>query len=204
MLIVANQYGLNPWTKEIYAFPDKQNGIVPVVGVDGWSRIINENQQFDGMEFFDSTMNPAHAGFTARTCNYPICVTEWMDECRREPFKTREGREITGPWQSHPKRMLRHKAMIQCARLAFGFAGIYDKDEAERIVENTAYTAERQPERDITPVNDETMQEINTLLIALDKTWDDDLLPLCFQIFRRDIRASSELTQAEEVKLLDL
>lgn len=56
--------------------------------------------------------------------------------------------------------------MIQCARLAFGFAGIYDKDEAERIVENTAYTAERQPERDITPVNDETMQEINTLLIA--------------------------------------
>ncbi|WP_414650481.1 recombinase RecT, partial [Escherichia coli] len=45
LLIVANQYGLNPWTKEIYAFPDKQNGIVPVVGVDGWSRIINENQQ---------------------------------------------------------------------------------------------------------------------------------------------------------------
>ena len=35
LLIVANQYGLNPWTKEIYAFPDKQNGIVPVVGVDG-------------------------------------------------------------------------------------------------------------------------------------------------------------------------
>ncbi|EFX27773.1 phage recombination protein Bet, partial [Escherichia coli O55:H7 str. USDA 5905] len=49
--------------------------------------------------------------------------------------------------------------MIQCARLAFGFAGIYDKDEAERIVENTAYTTERQLERDITPVNDETMQE---------------------------------------------
>ncbi|EOJ4766922.1 recombinase RecT, partial [Escherichia coli] len=108
----------------------------------------------------------------------------------------------TGPWQSHPKRMLRHKAMIQCARLAFGFAGIYDNDEAERIVENTACTAERQPERDITPVNDETMQEINTLLIALDKTWDDDLLPLCSQIFRRDIRASSELTQAEAVKAL--
>ncbi|MBT1617318.1 hypothetical protein KK477_27535, partial [Klebsiella pneumoniae] len=79
---------------------------------------------------------------------------------------------------------------------------IYDKDEAERIVENTAYTAERQPERDITPVNDETMQEINTLLIALDKTWDDALLPLCSQIFRRDIRASSELTQAEAVKAL--
>ena len=31
--------------------------------------------------------------------------------------------------------MLRHKAMIQCARLAFGYGGIYDQDEAERIVE---------------------------------------------------------------------
>lgn len=151
LLIVANQYGLNPWTKEIYAFPDKQNGIVPVVGVEGWSRIINENQQFDGMDF-EQDNESCTCRIYRKDRNHPICVTEWMDECRREPFKTREGREITGPWQSHPKRMLRHKAMIQCARLAFGFAGIYDKDEAERIVENTAYTAERQPERDITPV----------------------------------------------------
>jgi phage recombination protein Bet len=44
LLIVAQQYGLNPWTKEIYAFPDKNNGIVPVVGVDGWSRIINSGK----------------------------------------------------------------------------------------------------------------------------------------------------------------
>ncbi|OPB31163.1 hypothetical protein [Bartonella sp. AR 15-3] len=29
--------------------------------------------------------------------------------------------------------MLRHKAVIQCARYAFGFSGIYDEDEAERI-----------------------------------------------------------------------
>ena len=26
LMVVANQYGLNPWTKEIYAFPDKNNG----------------------------------------------------------------------------------------------------------------------------------------------------------------------------------
>src|SRR6185312_16439949 len=29
LAVVADQYGLNPWTKEIYAFPDR-NGIVPV------------------------------------------------------------------------------------------------------------------------------------------------------------------------------
>jgi hypothetical protein len=50
-----------------------------------------------------------------------------MKECKRD----------VGPWKTHPKRMLRHKALIQCARLAFGFVGIYDQDEAERIIENT-------------------------------------------------------------------
>ena len=51
LLIVADQHGLNPFTKEIYAFPDKKNGIVPVVGIDGWSRILNGHPAFDGMTF---------------------------------------------------------------------------------------------------------------------------------------------------------
>lgn len=133
LLIVANQYGLNPWTKEVYAFPDKNNGIVPVVGVDGWSRIINGDDRFDGIEFEqDDTKCTCKIYRKDRT--RPVAVTEFMDECKRG----------TGPWQSHPKRMLRHKAMIQCARLAFGFAGIYDQDEAERIT---------QGERDVSPAS---------------------------------------------------
>lgn len=125
LLIVANQYGLNPWTKEIYAFPDKNNGIVPVVGVDGWARIINGNAQFDGMEFAQDDESCTCIIFR-KDRGHPIKVTEYMAECKRANV---------GPWSSHPKRMLRHKAMIQCARLAFGFGGIYDQDEAERIVE---------------------------------------------------------------------
>ena len=39
-----------PFTKEIYAHPDQHKGIVPVVGVDGWIRIVNEHPQFDGIE----------------------------------------------------------------------------------------------------------------------------------------------------------
>jgi hypothetical protein len=57
--------------------------------------------------------------------SHPIKVREFLTECTRD----------TGPWKSHPSRMLRHKAFIQCARVAFGFAGIFDEDEAERIVE---------------------------------------------------------------------
>ncbi|MBC7201902.1 MAG: phage recombination protein Bet [Pusillimonas sp.] len=124
LLVVSNQYGLNPWTKEIYAFPDKNNGIVPVVGVDGWARIINSHPQFDGMDF-DQDADSCTCTIYRKDRNHPIKVTEYMDECKRG----------TGPWQSHPKRMLRHKAMIQCSRLAFGYSGIYDQDEAERIVE---------------------------------------------------------------------
>ncbi len=124
LLVVANQYGLNPWTKEIYAFPDKNNGIVPVVGVDGWSRIINTHPQFDGMDF-EQDNESCTCVIYRKDRSHPTRITEYMAECKRG----------TQPWQTHPKRMLRHKAMIQCARIAFGYGGIYDQDEAERIVE---------------------------------------------------------------------
>jgi phage recombination protein Bet len=124
LLIVAEQYHLNPFTKEIFAFPDK-GGIVPVVGVDGWSRIVNEHPMFDGVEF---DMAPDGAWCTCviyrKDRSHAIRVTEYLQECKRG----------TQPWSTHPRRMLRHKALIQCARLAFGFAGIYDEDEAHRIV----------------------------------------------------------------------
>lgn len=122
LMVVANQYGLNPWTKEIYAFPDK-GGIVPVVGVDGWARIINNHPQFDGIEF-EQDSESCTAVIYRKDRSRPVKVTEYMAECRRAN---------TGPWGSHPKRMLRHKAMIQCARLAFGYGGIHDLDEAEQI-----------------------------------------------------------------------
>lgn len=150
LLVVANQYGLNPWTKEIYAFPDKKNGIVPVVGVDGWARIINENPALDGLEFKQSSemVTPFDCRVAApewmecliyrKDRNRPIIIREYLDEVYRPPFEGTGQRgpyKVDGPWQSHPKRFLRHKTMIQCARIAFGFAGIYDDDEAKRIVE---------------------------------------------------------------------
>lgn len=126
LLVVANQYGLNPFTREIFAFPDK-GGIVPVVGVDGWSRIMNNHPQFDGMDFkFDEEAASCTCIIHRKDRSHPISATEYLAECRRDNSPA---------WKSHPRRMLRHKAMIQAARLAFGFAGIYDQDEAERIVE---------------------------------------------------------------------
>jgi len=131
LLVVADQYDLNPWTKEIYAFPAQGGAIVPIVGVDGWSRIINSNPQFDGMDFAEGELD---------NNSIPVwieCIIYRKD--RSHPIRTKEYfKEVyrdVGPWRSHPRRMLRHKAMIQCARLAFGFVGIYDQDEGERIIE---------------------------------------------------------------------
>jgi len=125
LLIVANQYELNPWTKEIYAFPDK-GGIVPVVCVDGCARIINGNPNFDCIEF-EQDNESCTCKIYRKDRTHPTTVTKFISECKR----------TTQPWNSDPKLILRHKAMIQYARLAFGFTGIFDIDEAERIIEGT-------------------------------------------------------------------
>jgi hypothetical protein len=65
---------------------------------------------------------------------HPTVIREYLDEVYRPAF-VKDGRTIPGPWQSHTKRLLRHKTVIQAARLAFGFVGIFDEDEADRIVE---------------------------------------------------------------------
>jgi len=51
LVVVANEYRLNPLTKEIYAFPAKSGGIVPVVSIDGWVSMVNDHPAMDGMEF---------------------------------------------------------------------------------------------------------------------------------------------------------
>jgi len=127
LAVVADQYGLNPFTREIYAFPS-ENGIVAVVSVDGWIRIINERPELLSIEFEiapPGTEDPwITCTITRRDRTKPLAVTEYLSECSRN----------TDPWKEMPRRMLRHKALIQCARVAFGFAGVYDPDEADRIV----------------------------------------------------------------------
>ena len=126
LCIVADQYKLNPFTKEIYAFPDKGGGIVPVVSIDGWLRIINDQPNYDGMEIEGDDVE-CTITIHRKDRSHPTKATEYASECKRN----------TEPWRTHPARMLRHKAIIQAARIAFGFA-LKDPDEADRIVEAQA------------------------------------------------------------------
>lgn len=134
LVIVSNQYGLNPLTKEIYAFPAKGGGIVPVVSIDGWANLANSHPAMDGVDFewehSDGKLVSCTAIIHRKDRTHPTRITEYLSECKR----------ATDPWKME-HRMLRHKAFCQCVRIAFGFSGIYDEDEAERITST----------RDVTP-----------------------------------------------------
>jgi phage recombination protein Bet len=128
LVTVANEYELNPFLKEIYAFPAKGGGIVPVVSVDGWNKMLNRQPNFDGIEFEmaekeDGTPHSCTAIVYIKNRSKPMRVTEYFDECKRN----------TDPWNNMPRRMLRNRTLCQASRMAFGFSGVYNDDEASTI-----------------------------------------------------------------------
>lgn len=131
-LLVAKKHDLNPLTREIYAYPKRGGGVVPIVSIDGWIKLVNTHPACDGFEFEwerDANNDPISC-----TCimyrkdrSHPTKITEYLAECWRD----------TDPWKM-VHRMLRHKALMQCGRYAFGFGGIWDEDEGRRIAEDSA------------------------------------------------------------------
>jgi phage recombination protein Bet len=134
LLMLCERLCLDPLNNEIYATEvTPENGkkarIVFVVGVDGWSKIINSHPQFDGMKFVESAPGDDELPL------YIECTIFRKD--RRVATSIREymyeAHTGQGAWLTHPRRMLRHKAMVQCARACFGLGGVYEPDEAERV-----------------------------------------------------------------------
>jgi len=134
LLLMAERLGLDPLNNEIYATEvaaesGKKSRIVYVVGVDGWSKIINSHPQFDGMKFVESAPGddelPLYIECTIYRKDRKVAtsIREYMYEAHTSQ----------GAWLTHPRRMLRHKAMVQCARTCFGLGGVYEPDEAERV-----------------------------------------------------------------------
>ena len=134
LLMLSERLGLDPLNNEIYATevaPEsgKKARIVFVVGVDGWGKIINSHPQFDGMKFVESAPGDDELPLYIECTIYrkdrrvATAIREYM-------YEANTGQ---GAWLTHPRRMLRHKAMVQCARACFGLGGVYEPDEAERV-----------------------------------------------------------------------
>jgi phage recombination protein Bet len=140
LTVVANEYDLNPFLKEIYAFPAKGGGIVPIVSVDGWNKMLIRQPDFDGIEFeFNEDSEGKLVSCTAiihvKSRSHPVKITEYLNECKRN----------TEPWNSMPRRMLRNRTLCQASRVAFGFSGVSNADEAQDIIEVTSTVTPTEP-----------------------------------------------------------
>lgn len=134
LVVIANVYHLNPFLKEIYAFRNKGGGISPIVGFDGWIRLVQAQPQFDGEELVKGYDEELHTDGKPLGSYYE-CTMHRKD--RKHPSKLREylreNWRPTEPWEMMPNRMLRMRSYIQCARICFGFGGIYDPFEGEVV-----------------------------------------------------------------------
>ena len=130
LCLAITQYGLNPFLGEIILISQKEMSQleapqasqqlpkIAFITVVGWNKIINAHPQFCGIQFIESV--ELGNGFPSwiecvimrRDRELPITVREYLIEVTTEESN----------WQTTSIRMLRYKAMAQCARLAFGIS----------------------------------------------------------------------------------
>lgn len=118
LIIIANEYNLNPLLKEIYAFPGR-GGIMPMIGYDGWLAIANRHPEFDGYEHNEIYDGDKFIGvesiFHRKDRSHPIKKAVYLEE-----FKM-----ATDPWKQKPRHMCQMRSFCQGARIAFGVTGAY-------------------------------------------------------------------------------
>jgi hypothetical protein len=86
------------------------------ISVDGWIKLINRHPHFSGLTFTQSPEEkeglPIWMECTIHRSDrtIPTTIREYMTEMRHD----------TQIWQRMPIRMLRHRVLQQCARIAIG------------------------------------------------------------------------------------
>jgi hypothetical protein len=110
------KYRLDPLSDEIILLKNPEGQYQTLITVDGWIKLINQDPQFAGMTLKES--NELEAGIPCwMECSIyrhdrilPITIKEYFAEMKVEQTL----------WKTMPRRMLRHRTIQQCARLAFG------------------------------------------------------------------------------------
>ena len=115
LLRLASKHLLDPLSDEISIMETKE-GFLPFITIDGWVKLINQHPQYAGMSLREPTESnsqlPAWMECTIHRNDriLPIVVKEYLEEVMTNHPS----------WQQMPRRMLRHRVIQQCARLAFG------------------------------------------------------------------------------------
>ncbi len=126
LLRLANKYQLDPLSDEIALLQNQDQTYQPFITIDGWSKLINSHPQYAGMSLRDSTELIDNIPSWMECTIYrndrilPIIIKEYLEEVRTD----------NPSWQQMPRRMLRHRVIQQCARLAFNVSNV------EQFLEN--------------------------------------------------------------------
>jgi hypothetical protein len=116
-LRLARQYNLDPLKEEILLtkYEDRWQ---TSISIDGWIKLIHRHPYYAGITFRESIENNEGLPLWIECTIYrsdkaiPTTVREYLSEANNN----------TDIWRKMPRRMLRHKAMQQCARVAIGIS----------------------------------------------------------------------------------
>ena len=123
LLRTCKEQGLNPLQEEVQLVQYGQQWQV-IISVDGWLKLIHKHPQFAGVSFTqsldDSNGLPIWMECTIYRYDHhiPTTVREYLAEVQQEG-------EL---WQKMPRRMLRHRTLQQCARVALGVGCLNSSD----------------------------------------------------------------------------
>jgi hypothetical protein len=144
LLRLANKYRLDPLSDEITLLQNQDQTYQPFITIDGWSKLMNDHPQYAGMSLRDSSELIDGIPTWMECTIYrndrilPIVIKEYYEEVKTDHPS----------WQQMPRRMLRHRAIQQCARLALGISAIEEFSRSENLTKKS---------------NEIQSQEINTL-----------------------------------------
>jgi hypothetical protein len=139
---MCESYGLNPLLGMLYIKRDNAGCIYPALTVDGWYKLVNDQEDCNGYEFIESEsvfelpkqFHDSESSYCFESIGCKIyrkgrehtpVVYEYIQECFNPNNQA---------WFTHSKRLLRHKSFSQAARIVYNFSGLYEPDEAERII----------------------------------------------------------------------
>jgi hypothetical protein len=120
LLRTMQDWHLDPLKEEI-GFTQYEDGNWQVfISIDGCSRLLNEHSQFNGLVFnqadtlVEGIPEWIECSIYRRDRILPITIREYFVEvCNSHEL-----------WQKMPRRMLRHRALQQCVRLAVGCSSL--------------------------------------------------------------------------------
>lgn len=134
------KYRLDPLSDKIMLFKNPEGQYQTLITIDGWMKLINQDPQFAGMTFKESSELELGIPLWMECSIYrhdrilPITVKEYSAEIKTEHLL----------WKTMPRRMLRHRSIQQCARLAFN---IHIADQPSNLEKVKALDSSAPPPR---------------------------------------------------------